>query len=186
MNLPSDFLWIPNFVPMDECLVHELGLIQHTPWEDHVFKMHGRQVAMPRRIAFYGEHSYSYSGITHPARPMTDSIDKLRREIEELAGEPFNCVLLNYYRDGKDSVSWHSDDDYHNGGHPVVASLSFGAARKFKVRRKDRSEQFDLNLTPGSLLLMLKRAQLDWEHSIPKTKKNIGPRVNLTFRYMAC
>jgi alkylated DNA repair dioxygenase AlkB len=148
--------------------------------------MGGRKVPLPRRVAFYGPFPYAYSGILHPARPLPREIDTLRARIEATAGEPFNTVLMNLYRSGTDSVSWHSDDDYPHGGHPAVASLSLGGARRFRIAHKRRAaERYALELTPGGLLLMGGSSQLDYRHALPKSAKDHGPRINLTFRHMA-
>ena len=113
---------------------------------------------MPRRVAFYGPHAYAYSGHLHPARALTPLLEALRRRVEEASEHPLNTVLLNLYRDGNDSVSWHSDDDYPHGGHPAVASLSLGAARRFRIAEKRGTGRYDLELTSGGLLVMEGRA----------------------------
>jgi alkylated DNA repair dioxygenase AlkB len=161
-------------------------LLDETRWEDLSLRIAGRQVAVPRRVAFHGPFPYSYSGIVHPARTLPPVIDALRTRIEETAGHPFNTVLMNLYRSGSDSVSWHSDDDYPHGGHPAVASLSLGGARRFRIAHKRRpAERYAIDLTPGGLLIMAGNSQRDYRHSLPKSAKDRGPRINLTFRFMA-
>jgi alkylated DNA repair dioxygenase AlkB len=145
----------------------------------------GRRIPVPRRVAYYGAFAYAYSGIVHPARDLPESIDRLRRGIEHDCDQPFNTVLLNLYRDGADSVGWHSDNDYPNGGHPAVASISLGATRRFRFApRRGGGPGSTIPLSSGDLLLMLGRSQVDYRHALPCTSKPTGPRINLTFRYM--
>jgi len=185
-GLPPGFRWIPGWVEPEEARRLFEVLLAETPWEDHVFAMAGRQVPLPRRVAFYGPFPYAYSGILHPARHLPRELDALRARIEQTAGQPFNTVLMNLYRSGSDSVSWHSDDDYPHGGHPGVASLSLGGARRFRIAHKRRStERYALDLTPGGLLIMSGTSQLEYRHALPKSARAHGQRINLTFRHMA-
>lgn len=133
---------------------------------------------MPRKVAFLGEKglSYSYSGITHEAVPWTPIISKIREKL----GWESNCVLANLYRDGKDSVAYHSDDE--KGLNPTIMSVSFGGSRRFLLKEKSSKRVLEVILEDGSLLVMGGNTQLFWEHSIPKTKKKVSPRINLTFR----
>ena len=185
-ELPSQFRWIPGWLdPGEGDRLFDL-LLAETPWEDHAIKIAGRQVPVPRRVAFYGPFPYAYSGLIHPARPLPPEIATLRDRVQDVAGQPFNTVLMNLYRSGDDSVSWHSDDDYPHGGHPAVASLSLGAARRFRIAHKRRAqERFTVYLTPGGLLIMSGTSQLDYRHALPKSAKAQGERINLTFRHMA-
>jgi alkylated DNA repair dioxygenase AlkB len=185
--LPAGFQRIANFCSLAECRDYELRLLADTPWESHVFRMYGRSIPMPRRIAYYGEHAYSYSGVLHAAKPLPADIDLLRRRLVARLNQPFNCVLLNLYRDGVDSMGWHSDDDYEAGEHRGVASLSFGATRRFRIRskRQEGRQSLGWDLVAGELLWMFERSQKDWQHALAKTKRAVGPRINLTFRWMA-
>jgi alkylated DNA repair dioxygenase AlkB len=129
--------------------------------------------------------SYTYSGIQMHAKPLTDELLEIKKSIEPIAGITFNSVLINYYRDGKDRVAWHSDDEKELGINPVIASVSLGAERKFKFRHKKFKEnqlKHEVLLTNGSLLVMSGPTQHYWHHEIPRTAKPIGPRINLTFR----
>jgi alkylated DNA repair dioxygenase AlkB len=183
--LPSDFLWLPGFLlPAEDALLMP-ALSAGIDWEDHVLRMGGREIPMPRRIAFYGPFAYAYSGLVHPARPLPARLDELRVRVEQASGHPFNTLLANLYRNGSDSVSWHSDDDYPHGGHPAVASLSLGATRRFRIAHKHSRESWGLDLTAGGLLVMSGRSQLDYRHALPKSVGTTAPRINLTFRYMA-
>ncbi len=185
---PPDFRWLPAALTPAEADAALAALVDETPWESHTFSIFGRTVAMPRRIAFYGPFPYAYSGLVHPARPLTPRLCALRERVEALSGHPFTCVLLNLYRDGQDAMGWHSDDDYPHGGHPAVASLNLGATRRFRVQAKrgpKPRDGFGLDLTHGGLLVMEGRSQQDWRHSVPRTARPVGVRVNLTFRHMA-
>ena len=147
-------------------------------------RLFGRSVPQPRLVAWYGPCPYTYSGLTLPAAPMPAAVERLRARVEELTGHRFNSVLANLYRDGSDSVSWHSDDEPLFGSDPTIASLSFGQARRFLLRSKRcRAEKIEFDLVDGSLLLMGSGVQADWEHAVPKTKLSVGPRINLTFRH---
>jgi alkylated DNA repair dioxygenase AlkB len=185
-ELPSEFRWFPGWVdPVEAGRLFEF-LLSGTPWEDPAVTVAGRQIPVPRRVAFYGPFPYAYSGILHPARPLPPVIGALRDRIQDVAGQPFNTVLMNLYRSGSDSVSWHSDDDYPHGGHPAVASLSLGEPRKFRIAHKRHAgERFSLDLTPGGLLIMGGTSQLDYRHALPKSTNAQCARINLTFRHMA-
>lgn len=184
--LPAGFRYLPGVFTADEAAAALAGLLAETPWESHPFTMFGRTVEMPRRIAMYGPHGYAYSGVHHPPRPLTPRLEALRARVEAVAGVPFNSVLLNLYRDEHDSMGFHADDDYPCDGQPVIASVSFGAVRRFRVRPKRGPARtgFGLDLADGSVLLMGVEAH-DWLHAIPKQAAPAGPRVNLTWRYMA-
>jgi alkylated DNA repair dioxygenase AlkB len=183
--LPPDFRWVPDWLAPDEASELFVRLETEIPWEEHTVTIAGRRIPVPRRVAFYGPHAYAYTGIVHPARPLPPIVDGLRRRIETAVGHPFNTVLMNLYRSGADSVSWHSDDDYAHGGHPAVASLSLGATRRFRIAHKRRrGESYGVDLTPGSLLVMEGACQLDYRHALPKTVAVSRVRINLTFRHM--
>jgi alkylated DNA repair dioxygenase AlkB len=184
--LPADFRWFPAWLAPEEAERLFALLLTDTPWEDQEVTIAGRSIPMPRRVAFYGPFPYFYSGILHPPRFLPPVIDEVRRRVEDTSGQPFNTVLMNLYRSGLDSVSWHSDDDYPHAGHPAVASLSLGATRRFRIAHKRRSgERFALDLTSGGLLVMGGTSQRDYRHALPKSATAEGARINLTFRYMA-
>ncbi len=147
--------------------------------------MFGRPVRVPRLVAWHGDPVavYTYSGTEHRPLPWTPVLVRVRRRVEALTGHEFNAVLLNLYRDGRDGMGWHSDDEPELGPEPVVASASFGATRRFCLRhRRRRESRLDLPLGHGSLLLMHGATQRHWLHAVPKTRAPVGPRVNLTFR----
>src|SRR5262249_33301040 len=119
---------------------------------------------------------------THPALPWPEYLVDIRRRIEEAAGAPFNSLLLNYYRHGSDSIGYHSDDEKELGHNPIVPSLSLGATRQFILRHTRTKERLTFDLTHGSLLIMAGTTQHHWKHTVPKTKRPVGKRINLTFR----
>ncbi|WP_448560944.1 alpha-ketoglutarate-dependent dioxygenase AlkB family protein [Trichothermofontia sp.] len=169
------------------------------PWRQESITIFGKRYRQPRLIAWYGDRgkTYTYSGLVLDPLPWTEHLLYLKKQVEVLAGSSFNSVLLNYYRDGQDSMGWHSDDEPELGTNPVIASLSLGASRRFCLRprhravtrsqsKQSRSDQpkVELELTHGSLLVMAGATQHHWQHAVPKTAKAIGPRVNLTFRWI--
>lgn len=148
--------------------------------------MFGRQVAIPRLQAWYGDPNctYRYSGLQLNPLPWTPDLLQLKARVEKLCQHTFNSVLLNLYRTGSDSNGWHSDDEKELGEQPVIASLSLGETRRFRLRHKYDKDiaPINLNLSSGSLLCMSGHSQSCWQHCIPKTARTVGPRINLTFR----
>jgi len=159
-------------------------LIDDTPWRADTIVVYGKRYLQPRLTAWYGEASYTYSGLTLVPAPMTPLLAQLRATVEALTGHRYNSVLLNYYRDGQDSMGMHSDDEPELGPAPAIASLSLGATRTFILRHKTSGRTLRLDLPDGSLLLMSGALQTHWLHGINKTTKSMNPRVNLTFRYV--
>ena len=162
-------------------------LAEEIPWVQNKIKFYGKERLVPRLESWHGDEgiSYTYSGIKMDAKPWTKNLLMIKESIEPIAKTTFNSVLINYYRDGKDRVAWHSDDEKELGKNPVIASVSLGAERKFKLRHKEYKEnqlQHEVFLQSGSLLLMSGSTQHHWLHEIPRTAKPIGPRINLTFR----
>tara|TARA_R110002167_G_scaffold4753_3_gene22340 strand:- start:743 stop:1339 length:597 start_codon:yes stop_codon:yes gene_type:complete len=152
-------------------------------WKQEELTFYGRRIPQPRLSAWYGDAAYAYSGLRLEPRPWPPVLADLRNRCEEIAKAPFNSVLANLYRDGTDSMDWHSDDEASLGPAPVIASISLGAARRFQMRRKDKQgDAVCTELGNGDVLVMSGRCQADWLHRVPKTKKPVGPRINLTFR----
>lgn len=149
-------------------------------WEQPTLRIFGRSIPAPRLTAWFGERAYTYSGKRNAPAPMPAWVDGLRARLELEIGVRFNSALLNLYRDGRDSVAWHADDERELGLEPTIASLSYGAARRFLIKGLGRS--WGVTLENGDLLLMRGRAQRDFQHSVPKTSQPVGPRLNLTFR----
>ncbi|MDN5214786.1 alpha-ketoglutarate-dependent dioxygenase AlkB [Fulvivirgaceae bacterium BMA12] len=161
------------------------GLIDHIHWKHEEIIIFGRRVLQPRLTAFYGDahKSYSYSNITLKPHPWNEDLNFIRQRIENVSGYQFTSVLLNYYRDGQDSMGWHSDNEKELGTNPVIASVSFGESRKFMLKHKrEKHLKSSIILNNGSFLLMKGPTQHHWNHQIPKTKNPMGARVNLTFR----
>jgi len=150
-------------------------------WQQEHINIYGKDISLPRLTAWHGEKNYTYSGITSLLQEWTPELLKIKERVEQSANEKFNGVFLNWYRDGKDSISWHSDNEPELGEDPIIASLSFGTTRTFKLMDKNTRAVFDIDLYNGSLLLMGKGSQTNFLHSIPKTKSE-GERINLTFR----
>jgi len=156
-----------------------------SPWEQRSVLIYGKEVITPRLTAWYGDADadYSIAGNGPSALPWTDDLLFVREKVEKLSGTKFNSVLLNYYRDGNDSVAWHDDMDNTPGRNKIVASVSFGEVRMFDIRNKtDHSIKFSIPLENGSYLLMKGDFQQDWQHRIAKSTKPMKPRINLTFR----
>jgi len=154
-------------------------------WKQEPIKMFGKMVMQPRLTAWYGDSdkAYQYSGITMTPHAWTDSLQTIKQKIETVSPVQYSSVLLNLYRDGKDSMGWHRDNEPELGINPVIASVSFGGARTFKLRNyADKSIIKSMELTHGSLLIMQGATQHFWEHQIPKTALPVKERVNLTFR----
>jgi alkylated DNA repair dioxygenase AlkB len=151
-----------------------------TPWQREA----GRGRPFPRLTAWYADPglTYSYSGVTHRALAWTPTLQEIRRRVEEASGAPFNSLLLNLYRDGRDSIGFHSDDEPELGVNPVIASVSLGAVRQFVLKHKKSKERLAFRLAHGSLMVMGGACQHHWIHGIPKTAEEVCERINLTFR----
>lgn len=151
-------------------------------WTQHRLTMFGRQVDEPRLSAWYGDVSYTYSGVPREPLPWNEPLSRLRRLCERITGSSFNSVLANLYRDGTDSMGWHADDEPELGTSPVIASVSLGAPRRFRFRHRDSGETIECRLPSGSLLVMSGACQRRWMHSVPKETRVSEPRINLTYR----
>lgn len=177
---------IEGWLGPDEAGRYLDALENEITWEQSTIRIMGRDVRIPRLNAWYGDPgaNYTYSGTTFEALPWTPTLEKMRSRIEKTVGESFNSVLANLYRSGEDGMGWHADDEPELGRNPLIASVSLGDTRKFSLkhrRRKDIDPVY-LWLQPGSLLVMSGATQHHWRHSVPKTKKPVGTRINLTFR----
>ena len=161
--------------------------ITKTPWRKDVINIMGKKIPIPRLQNWFGDPntSYTYSRIRLQALAFPYWMDQLRAAVERETGNSFNRALVNYYRDGKDSVDWHADDEASLGFEPLIASVSVGAERIFQLRHNVSKEKVKINLPHGSLLLMGAGVQENWQHSVAKVKQLDEPRVNFTFRYMA-
>ena len=153
-------------------------------WQEEAIFIYGKWVRVPRLMCWYGDPDayYQYSGVNHQPRPWTKELQAVRAKVEQQCRCAFNSVLANLYRDGRDSMGCHADDEKELGLNPVIASLSLGDERLFKLHHKKRKETLDIILGHGDLLVMAGSLQHHWLHSVPKTKKIKTPRINLTFR----
>ncbi|MYN05772.1 alpha-ketoglutarate-dependent dioxygenase AlkB family protein [Pseudoduganella aquatica] len=157
-------------------------LLAETAWRAEAITLWGKQMLQPRLSAWYGDARYRYSGMTLEPQPFTPLQLEIKQAVEQASGQRFNSVLLNYYRDGQDSMGFHSDDEKELGRNPVIASVSFGDPRTFILKHKRLPKTVKLALGDGSLLVMAGALQHHWRHGINKEKTACGPRVNLTFR----
>ena len=157
-------------------------------WRNDFITMYGKTHPLPRKTAWHGVPglTHSYSGIKMIANDWTPVLLTLKNQLEADLNTKFNSVLINYYRDGSDHMSWHADDEKELGPNPIIASLSFGETRSFQLKHKfDKTKKtFNLPITDGSLVVMGGELQHFWVHKIAKTSRPIGPRANLTFRYI--
>ncbi|RMB60449.1 alpha-ketoglutarate-dependent dioxygenase AlkB [Dokdonia sinensis] len=177
--------YFPDFFSAEEAGKYFALLHKETPWQQDDIKVFGKVYPQPRLTALYGNNGkpYSYSNITMQPHEYTFALSEIKKRVEKIAQVSFTTCLLNLYRDGQDSNGWHADDENELGENPVIASVSFGAERVFKFREKANIKNtYKMTLNSGSLLLMQGSTQHLWQHQIPKTAKNVGPRINLTFR----
>lgn len=191
---------VPNLLPVDgvvevyrdffnaaESVQLFSTLINNISWQQSTIKIYGKEIMLPRLTAWYGDAGkhYSYSGIQMNVEPWTPELLLIKERIEKKSNVQFSSVLLNRYRDGNDSVSWHRDNEKVLGQNPVIGSVSFGATRTFKFRHiNDHRLKCAIDLTAGMFLLMKNETQHFWEHSIPKSAKPHDERINLTFRVL--
>jgi len=182
----ADFEYLPGFLgpaDADELLA---ALLAEVPWQRPVVQIFGRTFRSPRLAAWYGDTGavYRYSGLVNEPLPWLPGLAVLRRQIEHRLGQTFNSVLLNFYRDGADSMGWHRDQEPELGENPTIVSISLGGIRRFVLQHSRQADMTRLELRPehGSLLLMCGATQHFWRHCVPKTRKVVAPRINLTFR----
>jgi alkylated DNA repair dioxygenase AlkB len=172
--------WLPNSTA-DQTL--DLAL-QQIPWRKDVIKMFGRTIQIPRLQNWFSESGqrYTYSRLSLPGLGYLEWMANLSMDVKKTTQNDFNGILVNYYRDGSDSMDWHADDESSLGVEPVIASVSLGAERIFQLRHKITRDRVNIPLTHGSLFLMCPGIQDYWQHRIAKTKNLIKPRISLTFR----
>lgn len=180
----ADIIYYPRLFGPITAATYQVILSEQITWQQQTLKIAGQDIALPRLTAWYGDAGYSYSGIRMEPQPWIPILLVIKSAVEKEVDISFNSVLLNLYRNGNDSVSWHADDEKELGEAPVIASLSFGAERLFQLRRKDEqhSGHLDILLADGSMIVMAGQTQRYWLHRIPKTQKQVEPRINLTFR----
>ena len=183
----SEIVFWPNWLNQKAADQLLETAIAETPWRKDVINIMGKQIPIPRLQNWFGDPttSYTYSRIRLQAVAFPQWMETLRIDVETETGKPFNRALVNYYRNGKDSVDWHADDEASLGFEPLIASVSVGAERIFQLRHNLSQQRVKINLPHGSLLLMGAGVQEHWQHSVAKVKQLEDPRVNFTFRYMA-
>jgi len=186
--LPYDGIvnYYGKVMPVDKANHYLDTLLNTIQWKNDEAIIFGRHIITKRKVAWYGDegYSYTYSNTTKQALPWTQELLELKALTEELCGDKFNSCLLNLYHDGNEGMAWHSDDEKSLGKNTSIASLSFGAERKFGLKHRLSKEPIGLILEHGSLLVMKGATQTNWLHSLPKSTKIKTPRVNLTFRTM--
>lgn len=187
--LPShgQAFYYPDFFSQEDSDRYFNHLVNDVPWKQEPIFIFGRQIMQPRLTAFYSDEGkdYGYSGIRMESHPWTNELSEIKRKIEAVAGATFSGALLNYYRDGKDSMGWHRDNEKELGKEPLIGSVSFGASRVFQFREYATKKSVrSVQLSHGSLLLMKGESQQYWEHRIPKKQKQLAGRVNITFRVL--
>jgi alkylated DNA repair dioxygenase AlkB len=170
---------LPLALPNGEVLRR---LLDEIAWREETIYLFGKPQQQPRLSAWYGEASYTYSGRTFHPLPFTPLLLDIKHAVEDVTGKRFNSVLLNRYRNERDSMGFHSDDEPELGPEPAIASVTFGDTRTFILKHKKLGTTVKLDLTDGSLLLMAGTLQRHWRHGINKETKPRGTRVNLTFR----
>ena len=176
---------LAQFCGEDEGSAWLKRLREEIAWERHRLRMFGRDIDAPRLSCWIGDPDavYTYSRTRFVPHAWTPSLTELRERVESAASARFNSVLANFYRDGNDAMGWHSDSEPELGKNPMIASLSFGGTRRFRLRHKrDPAQRVEIDLESGSLLLMAGSTQENYRHDLPRTRRDIGPRINLTFR----
>jgi alkylated DNA repair dioxygenase AlkB len=186
--LPCDgsAILIPDFITSRDADQYFLELLAITPWEETTLMMFGKRVSEPRLSAWHAdpELPYTYSGSERTPQPWNEPLRALREACQARLDHSFNGVLVNLYRNGHDSMGWHSDDEAVNGPAPVIASISLGAERRFDLRHKESGEIVTTMLPHGSLLVMSGQSQSHWKHRIPRSARIANPRINLTLRHL--
>lgn len=180
----GEYIYSPNFFSKTESDSFLKSLKENILWKQESMNMYGKKIDFPRLTAWYGDNDkpYKFSGITLQPLPWTTEILAIKNRIEPQSKVLFNSVLLNRYRDGNDSISWHTDAEPELGKNPIIASVNFGATRKFQLRHINTKEKIEIELSHGSLLIMQGELQHFWQHQVPKTKELKTERINLTFR----
>jgi len=181
----ASLLYIEDFLSTEQADKLFDNLMDYDHWRQDHIKMFGKEILQPRLTALFSDNhnAYTYSGLTMHPEIFPSYLASVKERCEEICEQSFNACLANLYRDGQDSMGWHADDEKELGTNPVIASVSIGEPRMFHLKhRKDKNLTYKKRLQHGSLLVMRGETQKFWKHQLPKTKKQIGPRINLTFR----
>lgn len=184
--LPRDgeVYYFPEVFNEDTSAVFYKALLEEIPWQQDEVKVFGKTYITSRKTAWYadGDLSYTYSGVKKQALSWTQTLRTIKAQVEEVCGIKFNACLLNLYHNGEEGMGWHSDDEPELGQFPEIASVSFGAQRRFDFKHQSLPDKISVVLGNGSLLWMRGACQRYWKHALPKTKKVRDMRINLTFR----
>jgi len=186
LNLPdAEFIYYPNFFSKEKADLFFEILLNETLWQHDEITIFGKKILQPRLTSLYGNEgkSYGYSNIVMHPHPLNNTLTFIKEEIENTINEYFTTVLLNLYRNEKDSNGWHADNEKELGRDPIIASLSLGEERVFQIKHTTNKEaKQSIVLQHGSLLVMKNGAQIHYKHQIPKATKPKNARINLTFR----
>jgi alkylated DNA repair dioxygenase AlkB len=184
LNQDGTVNYYGKILPSEEANQYFDLLMQDILWEKDKVIIFGKHITTKRKVAWYGdsEYLYTYSNTAKRALAWTKELSELKQIVEEYAGRKFNSCLLNLYHNGNEGMGWHSDDEKPLGKNNTIASLSFGAERKFSFKHKQTKQIVSIVLEHGSLLVMKDATQSNWLHSLPKSKNITQPRINLTFR----
>lgn len=189
IDLPdADLLYFRRLFPKEDADSLFLALQQEIHWQQEKITLYGKTHDVPRLTSWYGDprKTYMYSGIRVETRLWTPTLMEIKRKIEVVSNTTFNSVLLNRYRGGSDGVSWHADDEPELGTNPTIGSVSFGQSRPFQMKHKfDNKLKQIIGLDHGSYLLMKGKTQHYWLHQIPRTRRALGERINLSFRVVS-
>ena len=182
----DDVAYIPAFLSTAMADHYFKRLLKYVPWTQHSVTLFSRSHDCPRLSAWFGdpECDYAYSGHRHRPLPWIDELNELRKLVEARFAVQLNSALANLYRNGSDSMGWHSDDEPELGKQPTIVSLTLGSQRRFRLRHKHTAKREHVTLEHGSILLMTGATQEIWQHALPKTRKPVGPRINVTFRHI--
>ena len=172
----------PDWLGAGEAWALFEALHAQLPWERHRITVYGRTLDAPRLSCWIGDAAYTYSGTRFDPHPWPGALADVRARLERELHAGFNSVLANLYRDGRDRLGFHRDNEPELGPEPVIASLSLGATRRFRLRNSASKASLGLDLTHGSLLVMSGATQRNYQHAVPDTARAVGPRINLTFR----
>lgn len=187
LRLPdADITVYPKWLSSDQASHFYTCLSQTIQWRQDTIKLYGKEHLVPRLQAWYGDSNaeYAYSGIPLRPQPWTSELQQLKAKCERTCGHAFNSVLLNWYQNGQHSMGMHSDDEPQLGTNPVIASISLGQTRRFRLQHKYNGTRDSIDLTHGSLLIMAGQTQHYWQHGINKSKRPLQGRINLTFRWI--
>ena len=185
-QLDGELTLVEHFITDVDAYQFFEALQNEVPWHDETIRMFGKEVRVPRRVCWCGDADavYTYSSVRHDPLPWSPTLLDLKQRVESATQQRFNSVLANLYRDENDSMGWHADKEKELGAQPYIASLSFGAARVFRVQHMQTKQTINVTLNNGSLLTMSGVFQTHWRHCVPKQRDATLPRINLTFRHI--